>query len=252
MSGVLVVVVVLLACGGAVAVAVSGWSDLVGTASRRRRRREEILRSFDGRPEVRVRTTGAGMTAEETALLGHRHGYAVVQWETGRGTPPRLVMRRATGPAPAPGFGPPPPERPLSKAPDPGARKRQIGTLVALGIGTGSAAVSEVRAGASAVVPAICALAFLGGAVALALVTRSAGRRAAAPLPGVPGGPLPGPPAPPPSGGPVETQLPPYGRTDAQLPPHGPPVPQVPPHGPQVAPYGPIPDGSSPGGRPGR
>ncbi|MFF9477644.1 hypothetical protein [Streptomyces sp. NPDC014733] len=212
MTMLITLIVALLAFGGAVAVAVSGWSDFVGTASQRRRRREEVLRSFDGRPEVRVRTTGTGMTAEETALLGHRHGYAVVRWETWRGAPPYLVMRRTTGPAPAPGFGPPPPVGPLSKAPNPGARSRQVWALVMLGLAAGYAAISGFRSGRPAVLEAVAAVVFLGGAVAVRLYyARSDRRRAATPPPGVPASP--------------------------QAPPYGPPGPQA-PYAPPGAPPG--------------
>lgn len=142
-------VLIVLACGAVCAIAVSLWSGTVGTSSQRRRRREEILRSFDGRPEVKVRVTGTGMSAEETALLGHRYGCAVTRWETSRGGPTSLVMHRTTGLAPAPGFGPPPPDvrRALAQAPNPRARSRQIGALVAMGIGTGAAAINRFRPG---------------------------------------------------------------------------------------------------------
>ncbi|MEU3709065.1 hypothetical protein [Streptomyces catenulae] len=205
--------VVLLAFGASVAVAVSGWSDLVGTRSRQRSRREEILRSFDGRPEVKVRATGAGMTPEETALLGHRHGYVVIRWQTRRGAPPYLVMRRATGPAPAVGFGPPPPAGRLTKAPNPEGRSRQRWALLMPGLGSGYAAFDSFRSGGSVVLPGTVAVVFLGGAAALTLhYARSDRRRAAVPPPGVPTGP----------------QTPPYG-------PQPPRAPYAPPGAPPGA-----------------
>ncbi|MEU7183880.1 MULTISPECIES: hypothetical protein [Streptomyces] len=188
------------------------YFDNVGTAAQRRRRCEEILRSFDGRPEVKVRVSGTGMSAEETALLGHRYGYAVQEWQTRRGQPRYLVLRRTGAPWSPPGYGPgmgnsppvlgamPQIRQELSRAPDPRARRRQIGTLVAMGIGSGAAAFSNYRSGGSYTVVAIVSISLLGGAAALAWFTWSATRRRK-----VPSTPADGPAAdaqqPPPSGG---------------------------------------------------
>jgi hypothetical protein len=165
------------------------YFDNVGTAAQRRRRCEEILRSFDGRPEVKVRVSGTGMSAEETALLGHRYGYAVQEWQTRRGQPRYLVLRRTGTPwsplghGPGAGNAPPVPgtmpqiRQELSRAPDPRARQRQIGTLVAMGIVAGAAAFSNYRSGGSYTVVAIISISLLGGAAVLAWFTWSAARR---------------------------------------------------------------------------
>lgn len=180
----------------AIAVACIGYSDVIGTKDQRSRRYEEIVRSFDGRPEVKVRVTGTGLSAEQTAWLGHQYGYAVWQWETDRGQPRYLVMRRIHPAPPHTGHGPgawqPPAAHPVSteqireelrRAPDPVARRNQFLALLVFGIGSVIAAVSNYRSGDSFLLPAIAAPVFLGGAAALKWHTRRADRRRQAPPP---------------------------------------------------------------------
>lgn len=211
MENILLALGVACAVIAVIAIPLIVYFDSVGTATQRRRRCEEILRSFDGRPEVKVRVSGTGMSAEETASLGHRYGYAVQERQTRRGQPRYLVLRRTGAPWPPPGYGPgagnappvpgtmPQIRRELSRAPDPRARRRQISTLVAMGIGSGAAAFSNYRSGGSYAVVAIVSISLLGGAVALAWFTWSAARRRN--VPSTPAdGPGTGTRQPPPSG----------------------------------------------------
>ncbi|MGW8401197.1 hypothetical protein ACWGLP_31710 [Streptomyces lydicus] len=160
------------------------YSDLVGTKAQRRRRYEEILRSFDGRPEVRVRVTGTGLSAEQTAWIGHQYGYSVGHWETERHQPRYLVMRRMAD-SPPDAAGVPGAwntqttpvsieqvRQELRKAPDPVARRNQIFGLLVLGIVAGATAVSNYRSGGSYIAPAIAAPVFFAGAATLRWYTR--------------------------------------------------------------------------------
>ncbi|MEU9121333.1 hypothetical protein AB0C96_16020 [Streptomyces sp. NPDC048506] len=188
------VLVSLCALGGAVFALFLGYSDLVGTKAQRRRRYEEIVRSFDGRPEVKVRVSGTGLSAEQTAWLGHQYGYSVRQWKTDRHQPRYLVMHRTAPYPPAnTGYGPaawnaPPSDisteqirNELHRAPDPPARRNQIMALLIFGIGAVVAAVSNYRSGDSYLLPAIAAPLFFAGAVALTWYTRRANRRRQSP-----------------------------------------------------------------------
>ncbi len=167
----------------AIAVGIA-YSDLVGTKAQRKRRYEEMLRSFDGRPEVKVRVTGTGLSAEQTAWIGHQYGYSVGHWETERHQPRYLVMRRTafapknTGPGPETWNSPPDPasmgqiRQALRKAPDPVARRNQIFGLLVFGIVAGAMAVSNYRSGGSYIAPAIAAPVFFAGAATLRWYTR--------------------------------------------------------------------------------
>ncbi|MGW1378118.1 hypothetical protein ACWD6P_28125 [Streptomyces sp. NPDC002446] len=188
--------ILLVTLVGVIAVVLLGFSDLVGTRDQHRRRQADIIRSFDGRPEVKVRVNGTGWSAEQTAWLGHQYGYSVWQWETNRGQPRYLVMRRTAPTPPNTGASPgnwnaaPQPasveqiQNELRQAPDPAARRTQIIGLLVFGIGSVIAAVSNYRSGDPYLAPAIAAPAFLGGAAALTWYTRRADRRRTLPPPG--------------------------------------------------------------------
>ncbi|MFI0149342.1 hypothetical protein [Streptomyces lydicus] len=169
---------------GAVIAIVFAYSDIVGTKAQRRRRYEEILRSFDGRPEVKVRVTGTGLSAEQTAWIGHQYGYSVGHWETERHQPRYLVMRRMAD-SPPDAAGVPGAwntqatpvsieqvRQDLRKAPDPVARRNQLFGLLVLGIVAGATAVSNYRSGGSYIAPAIAAPVFFAGAATLRWYTR--------------------------------------------------------------------------------
>ncbi|MFH8629961.1 hypothetical protein ACH4CC_08820 [Streptomyces lydicus] len=178
------ILVSLCALVGAVIAIFFAYSDIIGTKAQRKRRYEEILRSFDGRPEVKVRVTGTGLSAEQTAWIGHQYGYSVGHWETERHQPRYLVMRRTafapknTGPGSETWNSPPDPasigqiRQELRKAPDPVARRNQIFGLLVFGIVAGATAVSNYRSGGSYIAPAIAAPVFFAGAATLRWYTR--------------------------------------------------------------------------------
>ncbi|KUL36422.1 hypothetical protein ADL22_24310 [Streptomyces sp. NRRL F-4489] len=187
----------VLALGTLIGVPFLVHSDYVGTAHQRRRRYEEMIRSFDGRPEVTVRVHGTGMTAEQTVLLARRYGYVPWEWESSRTNPRELRMRRCDVPHPPP-YGPAPasPVAPedmsaisaeLSRLPDPNRTRRASGVLLAIGIGVGIAACRDVPSGSASVPEAVVATLLLAGAGAVAWRgRRAAGRRAGSdrPAPG--------------------------------------------------------------------
>ncbi|WP_164492916.1 hypothetical protein [Streptomyces lydicus] len=169
------------------------YSDLVGTKAQRARRYEGILRSFDGRPEVKVRVTGTGLSAEQTAWIGHQYGYSVGHWETERHQPRYLVMRRMAD-SPSDAAGVPGAwnsqatpvsidqvRQELRKAPDPVARRNQIFGLLVLGIVAGATAVSNYRSGGSYIAPALAAPVFFAGAATLRWYTRRVHRERQSP-----------------------------------------------------------------------
>ncbi|ANZ16524.1 hypothetical protein O1L44_11410 [Streptomyces noursei] len=227
-----------------IAIVVTTLSDLGATADQRRRNFEKVCRAFDGRPEVKVQVHGAGMTAEQTAWLGYQYGYSVSHFETHRGSPRRLVMRRTNTAVPpntggTPGWPTPPVsvrmehiQEELRQAPDPVARERQFWGLLAFGAGSAIVAVREFHAGRPyALAAATVSAVFLAGAAVLARYARRANqrkRKAAPPRahPGpVPGAPLPPPPAnnpymapPPPGYGPPPGHWPPGGQQPPQSP----------------------------------
>ncbi|MCB5909730.1 hypothetical protein [Streptomyces pinistramenti] len=194
MASLLWLVLPVLALAGLAAVIFVGYSDAVGTKAQRRRRHEEVLRSFDGRPEARVRVSGTGLSPAQTAWLGHQYGYAVQNWETGRHKPRYLVMRRVTpgpaGPVPVPeGWtGAPGPAAPvpvsdeqlraeLRRAPDPVARRNQLMALLLFGAGSVVAAVDNYRSGDAYLLPTLAAVVFLTGAATLTWFRRRADRQ---------------------------------------------------------------------------
>ncbi|MGG2458475.1 hypothetical protein ACO0M4_01345 [Streptomyces sp. RGM 3693] len=79
------------------------WHDHVGSSTTQHRRRQEMLKSFDGRPEVVVRLTGTGMSREETIWLARQHGYEIWKWETYNRTGFHMRMRRVQPPSPPAG-----------------------------------------------------------------------------------------------------------------------------------------------------
>ncbi|MEU4849781.1 hypothetical protein [Streptomyces gilvosporeus] len=79
------------------------WHDHIGSSATQHRRRAELLKSFDGRPEVVVRLTGTGMSREETIWLARQHGYEIWKWETYNRTGLHMRMRRVQQPHPSTG-----------------------------------------------------------------------------------------------------------------------------------------------------
>ncbi|MFI7097834.1 hypothetical protein ACIBK8_00510 [Streptomyces sp. NPDC050161] len=185
----------VVALAGVIGLIFVGYSDVIGTKAQRRRRHEEMVRSFDGRPEVKVRVSGTGLSPVQTAWLARQYGYGVQRWETDRHKPRYLVVRRIDqSPPPAgPGFGPPPPpfsgpvpspadhsadqlRAELRRAPDPVARRNQFMALLVLGAGAAVGAVSNYRSGGPYVLPAVAAVVLLAGATVLRWYSRRAAR----------------------------------------------------------------------------
>ncbi|MDQ8708364.1 hypothetical protein RCO28_38795 [Streptomyces sp. LHD-70] len=111
----------LLAAAGAFAFAIAAlvWSitELGGSKRTQERRRAELVQSLDGRPEVRIRVYGTGMTPAQTVWLAEQYGYRVFEWPQSRGIDVYVTMRRVAPPA----VGPfPTPPRPLQPT-EPGA-----------------------------------------------------------------------------------------------------------------------------------
>lgn len=195
MGSVLWIVVSFGALVGTVIAICVAYSDIVGTKAQRRRRYEEILRSFDGRPEVKVRVTGTGLSAEQTAWLGHQYGYSVGRWETERHQPRYLVMRRMADSPPHTAGAPEAwntqaapvsieqVRQDLRKAPDPRAKRNQIIALTVFAIGSVVGAVSNYRSGDSYLLPALAAVIFLAGAAVLTWHTRRTNQRRQTPPP---------------------------------------------------------------------
>src|SRR5881392_2034525 len=79
----------------------------VGSTGARQRRQQEILRSLDGRPEVKVLASGTGWSMEQTVWVAQQHGYELSHVEGVRAQPRYLVLRSTQAFAP---FPPPPPQ----------------------------------------------------------------------------------------------------------------------------------------------
>ncbi|MFF0018130.1 hypothetical protein [Streptomyces sp. NPDC005374] len=158
----------------------------VGSPATRERRRQEILKSFDGRPEVRVPATGAGLSVEQTVWLARRHGYDLSHTEGYRMQNRYLVLRLTgpftpslpTGSLPGPGSAElQSAAQQVRKSVNPGGIKRLALLLGLIGAAASAKAVSAAQAGQTFAVPAVIAVVLLAGAAALYLTGRSAGRR---------------------------------------------------------------------------
>ncbi|WP_425827073.1 hypothetical protein [Streptomyces fractus] len=162
----------------------------VGSSGARQGRQQEILRSLDGRPEVKVLATGTGWSMEQTVWVAQQHGYQLSHMEGVRAQPRYLVLRSTQAftpfpPPPPQGTFPPPPGSPelrpahqeMRKAGNPGAVYGLAFILGLPGCGMVVKAVTAARHGESFAGQALLGVAMLAGAIALIVVARRMTRR---------------------------------------------------------------------------
>jgi len=185
------------------------YHDHIGSPAARERRKAEIIQSFDGRPEVVVRTTGTGLSREETVLLAQQYGYEFWKWETYNRTGLYMRMRRTQFPHRPPlrgnNFPPEYPQQPYGEAPfqqnhpvvssmpgteipttryqrnkAPGAWTwRRIGTTFSLlAAGTSLATVINIFSSSSFTAPGCITIALSAGALISFAINHSLARRA--------------------------------------------------------------------------
>ncbi|MET8469116.1 hypothetical protein ABZY90_00025 [Streptomyces sp. NPDC006422] len=162
----------------------------VGSAEARGRRQQEILRSLDGRPEVKVLASGTGWSVEQTVWVARQHGYELTRVEGYRARPRCLVLgsTQAFTPfpsAPPQGAYPPPPGAPelrlasreIRKAGNPGAVDSLAALLGLLGVGAAVKAAVAAQGGELFTVPALLSVVLLAGAAVLFVAARRMARR---------------------------------------------------------------------------
>ncbi|MFD7297906.1 hypothetical protein ACFV9W_31870 [Streptomyces sp. NPDC059897] len=164
----------------------------IGSTAARERRRQEILRTLDGRPEVKVLASGTGWSMDQTLWMAHQYGYELARVEGFRAQPRYLVLRSTRAPfppfPPPPGAFPPPPGSPelasaaqrVKSAGNPGAIKILALVLAVPGAGTvAKALITAAQNGeVSAARTAIGVVLFAAGAT-LYVVGRRTARRSA-------------------------------------------------------------------------
>lgn len=179
------VLFVLVALGALLLVVyvVVGFRDHVGTRALHQQRQRDVMTTFDGRDEVRVRWSGTGMTVEQIVWHGRQFGYDLYCL-SGTGSAARtLVMRRLPYGPPSrvgPGYGQPHPAeladiaRDVRRTVNPEALVAITGMLVVMAGVCAFAVRDRHQAGDSSVVPMAIGVLLLLLALGVAMAGRVA------------------------------------------------------------------------------
>ncbi|WP_306323320.1 MULTISPECIES: hypothetical protein [unclassified Streptomyces] len=198
LSTILILAALALGVGTLVALPFFFHHTHIGSAATREKRRQEVLRSLDGRPEVRVLASGTGWSMEQTLWTARQYGYELVRVDGFRAQPRYLVLRSTRTYAPPPstplpssappgGFLPPSPGSPELHAPaqelrtagNPGALLALTLVLGLPGVGAVVKAVAAARHGEPFAAPAAIGVVLLIAATGLGLLALRTNRRAA-------------------------------------------------------------------------